>query len=524
MMMAIMTGLRFPTEIPWMKVIKIQEIVKHEIAPIVNQVDVRVIHFEKEFLKEAAKFVQDFKSLAKEADESLDMIKVLEKENERLLRAVKLDDENVSLEFQVLYLEIENEHRVESTTRSRRPQPRSNTKNDRKHMSSDCNNIKLVIRNDKSEVICATCKQCLITANHDVCVLNYVNAMNSCDKNQSANVSNNANQKKHKANVKKSKKLVTLSVIEICIWCVDSGCFKHMTGNLKLLINFVWKFMGTVRFGNDHVAAILGYGNLQWGNILITRVFQIQIYERSFYPSCEQGKSKKPPHKLKPVPNSKNRYVEQPESAERLAMWCRSDLGARYESCVYPYMGNGAIIGSGAGAGGNKLWSCVSIGVVDLAVVVQWWCARFCAWLDRHLRGRGWGRSWLPGVLEKLDSKASMGSGFHMDLCGPMRVESINGFLRSKDEAPKVIKTFLKKIQVLLQAPVIVNDREDIWKLGAKGDIGFFIAYSATSYAYKVYNRRTRKVMETMNVIFDELSAMAFEQCSLESELQGMTS
>nr|GFD11728.1 integrase, catalytic region, zinc finger, CCHC-type, peptidase aspartic, catalytic [Tanacetum cinerariifolium] len=30
-----------------------------------------------------------------------------------------------------------------------------------------------------------------------------------------------------------------------------------MTGNLKLHINFVWKFMGTVRFGNDHVAAIL---------------------------------------------------------------------------------------------------------------------------------------------------------------------------------------------------------------------------------------------------------------------------
>ncbi|GKF13948.1 hypothetical protein Tco_0055410, partial [Tanacetum coccineum] len=46
-----------------------------------------------------------------------------------------------------------------------------------------------------------------------------------------------------------------------------SGCSKHMTGNLKLLINFVWKFLGTVRFGNDHVAAILGYGDLQWGNI-----------------------------------------------------------------------------------------------------------------------------------------------------------------------------------------------------------------------------------------------------------------
>nr|GFB25327.1 hypothetical protein [Tanacetum cinerariifolium] len=48
-------------------------------------------------------------------------------------------------------------------------------------------------------------------------------------------------------------------VIQICLWCVDSGCSKHMTRNLKLLINFVWKFMGTVRFENDHVAAIMGF-------------------------------------------------------------------------------------------------------------------------------------------------------------------------------------------------------------------------------------------------------------------------
>nr|GEU94455.1 uncharacterized mitochondrial protein AtMg00810-like [Tanacetum cinerariifolium] len=65
-------------------------------------------------------------------------------------------------------------------------------------------------------------------------------------------------------------------VIQICLWCVDSGCSKHMTGNLKLLINFVWKFLGTVRFGNDHVAAILGFGDLQWGNILITWVYFVE--------------------------------------------------------------------------------------------------------------------------------------------------------------------------------------------------------------------------------------------------------
>ncbi|GKC98467.1 hypothetical protein Tco_1168742 [Tanacetum coccineum] len=126
---------------------------------------------------------------------------------------------------------------VDNTAKTRRPQPRIYTKNDKapsaskssciknnevdveehhrnllvyknpKHMSSEYNNIKLAIRNDKSEVIYAKCKQCLITANHDVCVLNYVNEINYRVDNQNANVSIISNQKKHKAKVKKSKKL-----------------------------------------------------------------------------------------------------------------------------------------------------------------------------------------------------------------------------------------------------------------------------------------------------------------------------
>ncbi|GJZ65541.1 retrovirus-related pol polyprotein from transposon TNT 1-94 [Tanacetum coccineum] len=68
------------------------------------------------------------------------------------------------------------------------------------------------------------------------------------------------------------------------------------------------------------------------------------------------------------------------------------------------------------------------------------------------------------------------------------------------------------------------NDREDIGKLCAIGDIGFFIGYSADSYGYRVYNQRTKKIMETMNVTFDELSAMDFEQSSSKPRLQGMTS
>ncbi|GJX95839.1 retrovirus-related pol polyprotein from transposon TNT 1-94 [Tanacetum coccineum] len=71
---------------------EIHKIVKDEIFPIVNQVDARVQNFKIQFLKEAAKFVRDFKSLAKEADESLAKHKALELEIERLLRAVVSQD------------------------------------------------------------------------------------------------------------------------------------------------------------------------------------------------------------------------------------------------------------------------------------------------------------------------------------------------------------------------------------------------------------------------------------------------
>ncbi|GJT92289.1 retrovirus-related pol polyprotein from transposon TNT 1-94 [Tanacetum coccineum] len=66
-----------------------------------------------------------------------------------------------------------------------------------------------------------------------------------------------------------------------------------------------------------------------------------------------------------------------------------------------------------------------------------------------------------------------------------------------------------------------LNDRKDIRKLGAKGDIGFFIGYSATFCAYRVYNQRTKKTMEMMNVNFDELLDMAFEQRTSQKPTKG---
>nr|GEV31041.1 Gag-Pol polyprotein [Tanacetum cinerariifolium] len=187
-------------------------------------------------------------------------------------------------------------------TKTRRRQPRSNTKNDRvpsasksscnknkgvkveehhrnllfsknkKHMSSACNSVKFDSHNVKSKVVCTMCKQRLISVNHDVCLLNYVNGKTS------------------------------------------RGCSKHMTRNIKLLINFVWMFLGAVRFRNDHVAAIRGFGDLQWGNILITRVYFVEGLGHNLFSvgqfcdsDLEQGKSKRASHPPKPVPNSRQR-------------------------------------------------------------------------------------------------------------------------------------------------------------------------------------------------------------------------
>ncbi|GKD18042.1 retrovirus-related pol polyprotein from transposon TNT 1-94 [Tanacetum coccineum] len=164
---------------------------------------------------------------------------------------------------------------VNNTANTRRPHPRSNSKTDRvlskskcswllnniekieehhrnlllsnnkKHMSSKCNNIKLAIQNDKSKFVCAMCKQCLIIANHDVCVLNYVNGM-------------------------------TAHGYPNLFMVRRIGLLQAYDQESKASYQFLLKFIGTIRFGNDHVAVILGFGDLQWGNILVTRVYLVE--------------------------------------------------------------------------------------------------------------------------------------------------------------------------------------------------------------------------------------------------------
>nr|GEU66814.1 retrovirus-related Pol polyprotein from transposon TNT 1-94 [Tanacetum cinerariifolium] len=67
------------------------------------------------------------------------------------------------------------------------------------------------------------------------------------------------------------------------------------------------------------------------------------------------------------------------------------------------------------------------------------------------------------------------------------------------------------------------NDTEDLGKLQAKSDIGIFIGYAPKKNAYRIYNRRTQKIIETIHVDFDELTAMAFEQLGSGPRPQSMT-
>ncbi|GJX52042.1 retrovirus-related pol polyprotein from transposon TNT 1-94 [Tanacetum coccineum] len=67
------------------------------------------------------------------------------------------------------------------------------------------------------------------------------------------------------------------------------------------------------------------------------------------------------------------------------------------------------------------------------------------------------------------------------------------------------------------------NDIEDLGNLKPKVDIGIFIGYSLAKKAYRIYNKRTCLIMETIHVEFDELTMMASEQFDSGPDLQIMT-
>ncbi|GKG08046.1 hypothetical protein Tco_0333878 [Tanacetum coccineum] len=70
-----------------------------------------------------------------------------------------------------------------------------------------------------------------------------------------------------------------MQVVQVILWYLDSGCSKHMTGNRLKLKNFVEKFIGTVRFENDHFGAIMGYGDYVIGDSVISKTYDGESFK-----------------------------------------------------------------------------------------------------------------------------------------------------------------------------------------------------------------------------------------------------
>nr|GEZ25857.1 integrase, catalytic region, zinc finger, CCHC-type, peptidase aspartic, catalytic [Tanacetum cinerariifolium] len=522
-------------------------------------------------------------------------------------------------------------------TKTKRPQLRSNTKNDRvpsasksshsknkefeveehhrklllsrnkKHMSSECNNVKLATQNFKYKFVCAICKQCLIYVNHDECLLNYVNGMTSRGKKQKANVSINEKQKKKQPKVKKTKKVGFVKRLaspkpskprSFLRWSPtrrmfnlkgkiiassesenqsdyskgDNACTSNtLEPTIKRFLNSTFSLAGIVRFVNDRIVVILGFGDLQWGNILITGVYFIKGLGHNLFSVGQFCDSN-----LEVAFRRNTCFVRNLEGVDLL----KGDRSTNLYTINLHEMDSASLICLMARATSTKSWlwhqrlSHFNFDTInDLAKNDLVSGLPKFKYHKEHLclsceQGKSKRASHPPKPVPNSRQRLHL---LHMDLCGPMRIASINEnwyvlvivndyshytwvqLLKSKDEAPEwneeigpcftqnrsiIHRHFNKTPYELINGrkPDISflyifgalcypkNDREDIGKLGAKGDIGFFIGYSVDSCAFRVYNRRTKKIMEIMNVSFDELSAMAFEQRSSKPRLQSMTS
>nr|GFB81425.1 retrovirus-related Pol polyprotein from transposon TNT 1-94 [Tanacetum cinerariifolium] len=261
-------------------------------------------------------------------------------------------------------------------------------------------------------------------------------------------------------------------VLQIVLWYLDSGCSKHITGDCSQLIKFVQKFLGTVKFGNDHVAKIMGYGDYQIGNATISRVYYVEGLGHNLFSAGQFCDSD-----LEVAFRQHTCFIRNLEGVDLLTGSRGNNL---YTLSLQDMMASSPIcLLSKASNTKSWLWhrrmSHLNFGVIN------------------HLARQGLVRGLPKLKFEKdhLCSACAMGKStkkthkpksedtnqkklylLHMDLCGLMRVESVNGkkyilvivddcsrftwvkFLYSKDETPMFIIKFLKMIQVRLNVPV----------------------------------------------------------------------
>ncbi|GKB53253.1 retrovirus-related pol polyprotein from transposon TNT 1-94 [Tanacetum coccineum] len=601
---------------------EVHKIISHEIAPIINQVDARVQNFEIQFLKEAAKFVRDFKSLAKEADESLDkqnfvdvpsnLQTELDRTNEKLENCIikkeneyaklwndwyrkceeckydkisydkaykdmqcqierlqaqlgdlkgkrsitpsasntldplnqKLETKIVELEFQVVNYEREIRH-LKTTYKNLFDSITSNRANAKLHnliyenaklraqifenTSESMNNTSgtsVTPQVDKPKLSAVTPFPKKLHASilsHSVDLVPNNQSSASIRTSLITNTQHHVTFKEHVSSdmvnssstglvhiartrlppPQRCEAILIPVVVQICLWCVDSGCSKHMTGNIKLLINFVWKFLGTVRFGNDHIAAILGYGDLKWGNITIARVYFVEGLGHNLFSVgqfCDAD--------LEVAFRRNTCFIRDLDGVDLLKGNRTTNL---YTINLYD-MASASPICLMARATPTKSWlwhqrlSHLNFDTInDLAKNDLVSGLPKFKYAKEHLcpsceQGKSKRASHPPKPVPNSKQRLHL---LHMDLCGPMRVASINGKRKMEvveryknrtlvEACQNYVDSFsllrcpMAVMQLLLRVTLKINVRKDISKLGAKGDIGFFIGYSANYVAYRV--------------------------------------
>nr|GEW58878.1 integrase, catalytic region, zinc finger, CCHC-type, peptidase aspartic, catalytic [Tanacetum cinerariifolium] len=222
------------------------------------------------------------------------------------------------------------------------------------------------------------------------------------------------------------------------------GCSKHMTGDRSLLRNFIEKFMGTVRFVNDNFAAITGYGDYIKGNITICHVYYVEGLGHNLFSLgqfCDGD--------LEMAFHSKACYVRNMEGDDLL-------MGGR-ESNLYTISISDMAASSPV---------CLILKLVYGLPKFKYEKDHLCSTYER---GKSKKASHPPKLVSIDNSKLEL---LHMDLCGPMRVASINGkkyilvimddysrytwvyFLHSKDETLEIIKKFIAQAQLNYKAKI----------------------------------------------------------------------
>nr|GEU41679.1 retrovirus-related Pol polyprotein from transposon TNT 1-94 [Tanacetum cinerariifolium] len=210
---------------------------------------------------------------------------------------------------------------------------------------------------------------------------------------------------------------------------LDSGYFKHMTGDLSQLTNFVNKFLVTVKFRNDHMAKILGYGDYQIKNVTISKVYYVDGLGHNLFfvgQFCDSN--------LEVAFLQHTRFIRNLECVDLLTGPRGNNL---YTLSLGDFMASSPIfLLSKASKTKSWLWhphlSHLNFGAINHLAKHSLGLVRGLPKLKfekDHLcsacaTGKSTRKTQKPKSEDTNQKKLYL---LHMDLCGPMRVESVNG-------------------------------------------------------------------------------------------------